>query len=209
MNTQAPQLIVGLGNPGSEHAKDRHNVGYWLADELAASGGVSFRAESKLLGDACQLQLGHSPVRLLKPTTYMNRSGAAVRRAIDYFKIDIERVLVLHDEIDLPAGVARLKKGGGHGGHNGLRDLIQHCGRDFLRLRIGVGHPGSKEKVVGHVLKAPAKTELELIHRAMHEARRAVDVLYADGWERAITQLHTATPRPEPASSPGPDSEAG
>lgn len=205
MNIQPPQLIVGLGNPGSEHARDRHNVGYWLVEELATGAGESFRAESKLLGDACQLQLGHSAARLLKPTTYMNRSGGAVRRAIDYFKLDIERVLVIHDEIDLPAGVARLKQGGGHGGHNGLRDIIQHCGRDFMRLRIGVGHPGNKERVVGHVLKAPTRDELDAIRRAMDEARHAIDVLYTHGWERAITQLHTATPRPEP----GKDKEKG
>lgn len=204
MNTQPPQLIVGLGNPGSEHAKDRHNVGFWLADELAAAAGGSFRAEGKLLGDACQVQFCRSPVRLLKPTTYMNRSGDAVRRAIDYFKLDIGRVLVIHDEIDLPAGIARLKAGGGHGGHNGLRDIIRHCGRDFMRLRIGVGHPGQRERVVGHVLKAPGRDELDLIRRAMDEGRRAIDVLYADGWERAITALHTATPnRPSQADPEG------
>ncbi|UCG71817.1 MAG: aminoacyl-tRNA hydrolase [Chromatiales bacterium] len=197
MNTQPPQLIVGLGNPGAEHAKDRHNVGYWLADELAAGAGGSFRSDGKLLGEACQVQLGHAPVRLLKPTTYMNRSGGSVRRAIDYYKLDIERVLVIHDEIDLPAGVARLKQGGGHGGHNGLRDITQHCGRDFMRLRIGVGHPGTKEQVTGHVLKAPGRDELELIHRAIDESRRALDVLFAHGWDRATAALHTATPRPE------------
>ena len=197
MNTQPPQLIVGLGNPGAEHAKDRHNVGYWLADELAAGAGGSFRNDGKLLGEACQVQLGHVPVRLLKPTTYMNRSGGAVRRAIDYYKLDVERVLVIHDEIDLPAGVARLKQGGGHGGHNGLRDITQHCGRDFMRLRIGVGHPGTKEQVTGHVLKAPGRDELALIHRAIDESRRALDVLFAHGWDRATTALHTATPRPE------------
>jgi len=197
VNTQPPQLIVGLGNPGAEHAKDRHNVGYWLADDLASSGGVSFRADNKLLGEACQVQLGNAPVRLLKPTTYMNRSGGAVRRAIDYYKLDIERVLVIQDEIDLPAGMARLKQGGGHGGHNGLRDIIQHCGRDFMRLRIGVGHPGSKEHVTGHVLKPPGRDELDMIRQAMDESRRALDVLYSGGWDRAITALHTATPRPE------------
>ena len=200
MNTQPPQLIVGLGNPGPEHTRDRHNVGFWLVDELA--GSERFRAESKLLGDACQLQLGHSSVRLLKPTTFMNRSGGAVRRAIDYFKLEIERVLVIHDEIDLLAGVARLKQGGGHGGHNGLRDIIQHCGRNFLRLRIGVGHPGNKEQVVGHVLKPPTRDELDMIRRAMDESRRAVEVLFSDGWERAITQLHTATPNRQSGEDP-------
>jgi PTH1 family peptidyl-tRNA hydrolase len=205
VNVQPPQLIVGLGNPGAEHAKDRHNVGYWLVDELAASSGTPFRIDGKLLGEACQAVIGGSTVRLLKPTTYMNRSGASVRRAIDYYKLDIERVLVIQDEIDLPAGIARLKQGGGHGGHNGLRDIIQHCGRDFLRLRIGVGHPGSKERVTGHVLKAPARDELALIRRALEEGRRAVEILYSGGWERATTALHTATPRDPPGAQSGSD----
>jgi PTH1 family peptidyl-tRNA hydrolase len=197
VDIQPPLLIVGLGNPGAEHARDRHNVGYWLVDALAAASGVRFRTDSKLLGEACQTIVAHAPVRLLKPATYMNRSGASVRRAVDYFKLDIDRVLVVHDEIDLPAGIARLKQGGGHGGHNGLRDIVAHCGRDFLRLRIGVGHPGSKERVTGHVLNAPSRDELELIHRALDESRRALDVLYSGGWERATTALHTATSRPD------------
>ena len=112
---------------------------------------------------------------------------------------DIERVLVIHDEIDLPAGVARLKQGGGHGGHNGLRDIVRHCGRDFLRLRIGVGHPGTKERVTGHVLNAPAQDELDLIRRAIDESQKAIEVLFSAGWERATTALHTATPRERPS----------
>jgi len=195
VTAQTPKLIVGLGNPGREHAKDRHNVGYWLLDDVAAGSGEVFRTDAKLLGDTCQALIGATPVRLLKPTTYMNLSGGAVRRAIDYYKLDIEQVLVIQDEIDLPAGVARLKIGGGHGGHNGLRDIIQQCGREFMRLRIGVGHPGTKERVTGHVLKAPGKDELVLIHSAMDEGRRALETLLKDGWDRAITALHTATPR--------------
>lgn len=193
----SPKLIVGLGNPGREHAGDRHNVGYWLVEDLAAGGSAAFRTDGKLLGEACQALIGNSPVRLLKPTTYMNRSGGSVRRAIDYYKLDIDQVLVIHDEIDLPAGVARLKFGGGHGGHNGLRDIIAHCGRDFMRLRIGVGHPGSKEQVTNHVLKSPGRDELALINEALLEARRAIGMLYSADWEKASTALHSATPRPE------------
>ncbi len=187
-----PSLIVGLGNPGSEHHKDRHNVGFWLADEIGA--GVGFTSESKLLGDACQVSLNHHNVRILKPMTFMNRSGESMRRTIDYFKLEPERVLVIHDELDLPPGTARLKSGGGHGGHNGLRDVIAHCGRDFLRLRIGIGHPGRKEQVVGYVLRPPGKDELPQIMQSIDAGRRAIDILFADGLEAAMHYLHTATP---------------
>jgi PTH1 family peptidyl-tRNA hydrolase len=190
--TDTPSLIVGLGNPGTEHNRDRHNVGFWLADELADSPG--FSGDHKLLGDACQVSLNHHNVRLLKPTTFMNRSGQAMRRAIDYFKLSPERVLVIHDELDLPPGTARLKRGGGHGGHNGLRDIITHCGRDFLRLRIGIGHPGRKEQVAGYVLRPPGKNELTEIRHAIDAGHRAIDILYLNGLEAAMQYLHTETP---------------
>ena len=199
-----PSIIIGLGNPGTEHARDRHNVGYWLADDIAASLGARFSGDQKLLGDTCQVTIQQHPVRLLKPTTFMNRSGQSVRQAMDYYKASPERLLVVHDDLDLPLGTARLKRTGGHGGHNGLRDIITHCGRDFLRLRIGIGHPGRKEQVVGYVLRPPGKDELPDIRRALDEARRAVDVLYADGLERAMTFLHTATPGKDITTDLGP-----
>ncbi len=202
--SESPQLIVGLGNPGQEHERDRHNVGYWFADSLAADGGQSFRADKKLQGEICQVGLGGSNARLLKPTTYMNHSGQSVRQALDYFKLDAERTLVVHDDLDLPAGVARFKRGGGHGGNNGLRDVINHCGRDFLRLRIGIGHPGSKGQVVGYVLRAPGRDELVQIEDALREARKALDVLMRDGLEKAMTALHSATPRADLTGSFGP-----
>jgi len=190
--TDIPALIVGLGNPGAEHERDRHNVGFWLADEIA--GGVNFTGEQKLLGDVCQVSLNHHNVRILKPSTFMNRSGQSMRQTIDYFKLSPERVLVVHDDLDLPPGTARLKRGGGHGGHNGLRDIIAHCGRDFLRLRVGIGHPGRKEQVVGYVLRSPGKDELTEIRHAIDEGYRAIDRLYTDGLEAAMQYLHTATP---------------
>ncbi len=190
--TDVPLLIVGLGNPGAEHNRDRHNVGYWLADEIA--GAVGFTGEPKFLGEMCQVSLNQNNVRILKPTTFMNRSGQSVRRTIDYFKLPPERVLVIHDELDLPPGTARLKRGGGHGGHNGLRDVIAHCGREFLRLRIGIGHPGRKEQVAGYVLRPAGKIELSQIERAIDESRRAIDRLFADGLEAAMHYLHTVTP---------------
>ena len=124
----------------------------------------------------------------------MNRSGQSVRQVMDYYKASPERLLIIHDDLDLPVGTARLKVTGGHGGHNGLRDIIAHCGRDFLRLRIGIGRPGRKEQVVGYVLRPPGKDELSDIRHALDEARRSVDILFADGLERAMTYLHTATP---------------
>lgn len=195
-----PALIVGLGNPGSEHEQDRHNVGYWLADRI----GSGFTRDQKLLGDVCRIAIAHHNVRILKPTTFMNRSGQSVRQTIDYFKLSPESVLVIHDDLDLPPGTARLKRGGGHGGHNGLRDIIAHCGRDFLRLRIGIGHPGSKAKVVGYVLRPPGKDELTEIEDALDASRRAIDTLYASGLEAAMQDLHTATPPADVTDDLGP-----
>lgn len=199
---ELPAIIVGLGNPGTEHARDRHNVGYWLVDDLA--GGSPFRSEPKILGEACRIQLAAHAVRLVKPTTFMNRSGQAMRRALDYYKLPPERVLVIHDDLDLPPGTARLKSGGGHGGHNGLRNIISHCGPDFLRLRIGIGHPGRREAVVHYVLRPPLAGELADILDALHAGCRALDILFADGLDRAMTYLHTVTPRDDATVDLGP-----
>ncbi|RMF97507.1 MAG: aminoacyl-tRNA hydrolase [Gammaproteobacteria bacterium] len=190
------KLVVGLGNPGPEHARDRHNAGYWFVDELARRHGGHFRAERRLHGDSCQLTIDGQALRLLKPTTFMNHSGRSVRAALDYYRIQPAGMLVVHDDLDLPAGVARFKRGGGHGGNNGLRDVIAHCGADFLRLRIGIGHPGHKSKVTQHVLRPPRPEELPAIENALDEAQRAFEILLRDGLERATTALHTATPRP-------------
>jgi len=192
--TQAPAAIVGLGNPGSEYKKTRHNAGYWLVDRLASECGETLRPEAKFLGDAGQINLAGHNVRLLKPTSFMNESGQSVRRFIDFYKLDPERILVIHDELDLPPGTVRLKYGGGHGGHNGLRDVVAHCGRDFLRLRIGIGHPGDKRQVTDYVLKQAPKAEHELIVDSLMEAGKGLDVLMQDGLDRAQTYLHTATP---------------
>jgi PTH1 family peptidyl-tRNA hydrolase len=190
-------LIVGLGNPGPEHERDRHNAGFWLVDALAAASGATFRDEKKLQGHACQVTIGTDAIRLLKPHTFMNHSGRAVRRAMDYYKLTPEQILVVHDDLDLPPGVARFKRGGGHGGNNGLRDVIANCGKDFLRLRIGIGHPGEREKVVGYVLRPPGRDELTRMEDALREAERALETLVRSGLERATTQLHTATARPD------------
>ena len=193
--TQPPAAIVGLGNPGSEYAKTRHNAGYWLLDRLTSECGETMRPEAKFLGDVGQIGLAGHSVRLLKPTSFMNESGQSVRRFIDFYKLDLERILVIHDDLDLPPGTARLKRGGGHGGHNGLRDVIARCGRDFLRLRIGIGHPGDKRQVVNYVLKPALAGEHALIMDSLIEGGKGLDVLMQDGLDRAQSYLHAATPR--------------
>jgi PTH1 family peptidyl-tRNA hydrolase len=185
------KLIVGLGNPGDEHARDRHNAGFWFVDALARQAGGSFSPEARFHGDACKLTLAGRDVRLLKPDTFMNRSGQSVQAMATFYKLDIENILVVHDELDLPPGTARLKCGGGHGGHNGLRDIMAHMGKDFYRLRLGIGHPGDKNKVTGYVLKAPPSDEKELIEIAIREAIDVVPEILAGEHDKVMQQLHT------------------
>lgn len=188
-------LIVGLGNPGPKHASDRHNVGFWLADILAAHIGAKFSVAQKLQGEECRGFIGRTPVRIIKPSTYMNRSGQCVRRVLDYYNIPLDELLVAHDELDLPAGSVRLKRGGGHGGHNGLRDIFANCGPDFMRLRIGIGHPGHKDLVTDYVLHAPGMQERSEIVDALAESVKAIERHVTDGLEAAMQQLHSALPR--------------
>ncbi|MEO0972927.1 MAG: aminoacyl-tRNA hydrolase [Pseudomonadota bacterium] len=206
----AIKLIVGLGNPGPKHEYDRHNAGFWFVEALARLGGAgAFASERKFLGDVCQASIATRNVRLLKPTTFMNRSGQSVRAVTDFYKIDPGEVLVAHDELDLPPGTARLKRGGGHGGHNGLRDLIAHLGKDFMRLRLGIGHPGSREQVVGFVLKPPGREEAARIDESLRESLSAVELLLRDGEQKAMNQLHSRANAPTPAAAPGAKSPSG
>ncbi|MEO5702280.1 MAG: aminoacyl-tRNA hydrolase [Gammaproteobacteria bacterium] len=191
-------LIVGLGNPGSDYAQTRHNAGFWFADTLARSQGASFKLESKFQADVCKLSLLRSDGArqecwLLKPATFMNRSGQAVASLAGFYKIPTMNILVIHDDLDLPTGTVRIKQGGGHGGHNGLRDLIAHLGDDFLRLRIGIGHPGKGNDVVGYVLNRPSKPEDALIHDAMDDALTVLPHMVGDDLEKAMHQLHSRT----------------
>lgn len=197
-------LIVGLGNPGPKHAGDRHNVGFWLADLLAAHLGATFSTAQKLQGEECRGVIAGKPARIIKPSTYMNRSGQCVRRVLDYYNIPMEQLLVVHDELDLPAGSARLKRGGGHGGHNGLRDILASCGPDFMRLRIGIGHPGHRDLVTDYVLHAPGKQERGEIVEALSESLKAIELLTARGLEAAMQQLHSALPRKNGGTEFGP-----
>ncbi|MGF1687133.1 aminoacyl-tRNA hydrolase [Photobacterium japonica] len=187
------RLLVGLANPGAEYAKTRHNAGAWVVEELARVHNISLREESKYFGQTGRIVANGQDLRLLIPSTYMNLSGKSVAALANFFQIKPEEILVAHDELDLPPGVAKFKKGGGHGGHNGLRDIISKMGnnKDFYRLRIGIGHPGDKNRVADFVLgKAPTK-EQDHIDAAVDEAVRCMDMLLKDGLSKAQNRLHS------------------
>ncbi len=187
------RLIVGLGNPGPEHANTRHNAGFRFVDALAAQAGVRFGLESKLFGETAKADIDGRTVWLLKPATFMNLSGKSVAAALRYWKIEPEEALLAHDELDLAPGAARLKFDGGHGGQNGLRDTIQHLGHGrFHRLRIGIGHPGHKDRVTGWVLGRPGKDDAVLIDRAIDDALAVMPLVAAGDVNEAMKRLHTA-----------------
>jgi PTH1 family peptidyl-tRNA hydrolase len=186
------RLIVGLGNPGAEHLRTRHNAGFWLVDALAQREGARFGTEAKLRGETAKISLAGGPVWLLKPTTYMNASGASVGAALRYWKIEPEEMLVVHDDLDLPPGVARLKFDGGHGGQNGLRDLFAHIGHGkFHRLRLGIGHPGHKDRVHGWVLGRPSAADEGAMLEAIGRSLDVLPLAAAGQFEAAMKQLHT------------------
>jgi PTH1 family peptidyl-tRNA hydrolase len=185
------RIIVGLGNPGPEHQVTRHNVGFWFVDLLARRHGGEFRDYRKYSGETARVAIDGQELILLKPTTYMNRSGLSVRQISDFYKITPDDILVAHDELDLPVGSVRLKKGGGHGGHNGLRDTIAHIGENFWRLRLGIGHPGNKAEVIDYVLTRAPRVEEDLILEAVNTAADSVPLILEQGAERAMTKLHS------------------
>jgi len=190
------RLIVGLGNPGSEHARTRHNAGFWLIDALAEQAGARFGLESKLFGETAKAEIGGQSVWLLKPATFMNLSGKSVTAALRYWKIEPEEALLAHDELDLPPGVARLKFDGGHGGQNGLRDTMRLLGHgSFHRLRVGIGHPGHKDKVTPWVLGKPSRDDEAAMLRAIDDAIGALPLAVNGNFMDAMTRLHT--PRPD------------
>ena len=187
------RLIVGLANPGQEYSRTRHNAGAWFINELAKWHNTQLREEANYFGYTARIDVAGQDVRLLIPTTFMNLSGKSVSALAKFYRIDVTQILVVHDELDLPPGVAKFKQGGSHGGHNGLKDIISKMAnsREFYRLRIGIGHPGHKDKVTGYVLgKAQAK-EQEQMDAAIDEAVRCIDILAKDGMTKAMTRLHT------------------
>ena len=190
--TNKIKLIAGLGNPGSEYAITRHNAGFWCIDQFADRYNLSFKQHTKFQAEVAQLCEDRLDVWLMKPQTYMNHSGRAVQAMMSFYKFDVEELLVIHDEIDLPPGKVKFKIGGGHGGQNGLRDIINALGSPkFARLRIGVGHPGDKHKVVNHVLGRASNDEQDLIQSAIDRAVDNIPLLIKGRTDKAMNALHS------------------
>ncbi|TVT32013.1 aminoacyl-tRNA hydrolase [Marinobacter vinifirmus] len=190
-------MVVGLGNPGADYENTRHNAGALFVEALARDAGQTLRPEKKYHGLYARIQWQGLDLHLLNPSTFMNRSGTAIKALADFFKIPPEQILVAHDELDLPPGTAKLKKGGGHGGHNGLRDTIAHLGtNDFQRLRLGIGHPGDSRKVTGYVLGRLGKQETEQLHAAFDEVMRVLPDAASGKLAAAMNRLHSFKPTP-------------
>lgn len=187
-------LIVGLGNPGKEYAQTRHNAGFWFIERLADQYGISLKNDPKFHGISGRGSIQGKEVRLLMPTTFMNASGKSVVPYAKFYNITPETMLIAHDELDMEPGIIRLKTGGGHGGHNGLRDIVPHTGSNFHRLRIGIGHPGVKERVSGHVLsKAPSSEQL-LMDDALHHALSRIKLMIDGEIQQAMNQINAYKP---------------
>ncbi|GAB3186032.1 aminoacyl-tRNA hydrolase [Hydrogenophaga aquatica] len=194
------KLLVGLGNPGPEYEETRHNAGFWWLEAVARELKVHLQPERSYFGLVARANVGGRPLWLLEPMTYMNRSGQAVGALARFFKIAPDEILVAHDELDLPPGELKLKKGGGHAGHNGLRDIHAQLGSgDYWRLRIGIGHPGVKSEVANWVLKKPAPDQREALQQSIDRALKALPDLLADRMDKATAAMHTTKPpRPKP-----------
>lgn len=189
------KLIVGLGNPGADYVKTRHNAGFWLVDTLESELNTSLKPEKRFHGDYIKAIANMRDIHLLKPMTFMNNSGQSVSACARYYKIEPEEILVAHDELDLDPGTVKLKKGGGHGGHNGLRDMIAHLGsKEFYRLRLGIGHPGHRDKVVKYVLNNITKEQQELVDLTINESIETLPMLQKGEFDKAMQQLHTKQP---------------
>lgn len=185
------KLIAGLGNPGPEYARTRHNAGFFFVDELARRLGGVFRSEPRHHGDLAKVRVAGTEVWLLKPMSFMNHSGGPTQSVAAFYKIPVESVLVAYDELDFPAGVIKLKQGGGAAGHNGMRDIMAHLGDQFWRLRIGIGHPGDRAAVLNYVLGRPSAEDSRLIDDAISAGLEILPLLLSDGGPKAMNRLHT------------------
>jgi PTH1 family peptidyl-tRNA hydrolase len=196
------KLIVGLGNPGPEYARTRHNAGFFFVDELVRRSGGTFRSEQRHHGDLARVRVDGTEVWLLKPMSFMNRSGGPVHSVAGFYKIPVESILVAYDELDFPAGVIKLKQGGGAAGHNGIRDVTAQMGDQFWRLRIGIGHPGDRAAVLNYVLGRPSAEDSRLIDEAIDAGLDALPLLLSGGGQKAMHRLHTRNVPSPPGGSP-------
>lgn len=195
------RLIAGLGNPGKQYAATRHNAGFWFLDSMVRSMGASLRLETRFHAQVAKVKWQAQELWLLAPQTFMNISGQAVAALAQFYKIAPQEILVVHDELDLPPGALRLKSGGGHAGHNGLKDIIARLGADFWRLRIGIGHPGDRQAVADFVLQRPTIAEETLIHEALAQGGKALDLIVRGDMAAAMQILHTAQKPPGESKS--------
>lgn len=184
------KLIVGLGNPGQQYAQTRHNAGFWFVYQVADQFNIELTSDKKFHGLTGRGLIYNTDVRLLLPTTFMNKSGQSVVPMVNYYGIKPQELLIAHDELDIPAGSIKLKTGGGHGGHNGLKDITPHLGNDFHRLRIGISHPGHKSKVSGHVLSKPSTDEQTAIDASLDAAMHSLELMVTGDIEKARTQIN-------------------
>ena len=191
MTDSVIKLITGLGNPGLKYDKTRHNAGFWFVDEVARRFSGTFKLETKFSGECCKVDIAGMPVWLLKPNTFMNRSGLSVKQLSSFFKISPEQVLVVHDELDIGPGSIRLKSGGGHGGHNGLRDTHAQIGKDYWRLRVGIGHPGEASKVADYVLSRPSVNDEIEINNSIDRAASEIEKIVVGDTQKVMNTLHT------------------
>ncbi|MEL7310570.1 MAG: aminoacyl-tRNA hydrolase [Pseudomonadota bacterium] len=192
------RVIAGLGNPGSEYADTRHNAGFWFVDSLAERYEAPLKFQRRLDAEVGRFEVAGEQIWLVKPMTFMNCSGGPLRAVLDYFRLDIRETLVAHDELDLQAGTLRLKKAGGHGGHNGLRDIIAHNGAEYFRLRIGIGHPGRSDQVLGHVLKRASSKEQELLDEAIERGVKSVAKMVRKGPGIVMNEFNRKPKKPKP-----------
>lgn len=193
MSPSQIQLIVGLGNPGAEYENTRHNVGAWFVESIAKQYQAKLRLESKFVGHVAKIRIQDSDCHLLLPNTFMNRSGYSIRAFLQFYKIPHESVLIAHDDLDLPFGTVRLKQGGGEGGHNGLRSIVEQLAtKNFARLRIGIGHPGHRDRVLDYVLEAPRKEEEIEIRVGLDRALALLPEIVQGDFQKAMQQLHSA-----------------